>query len=103
MSCEFPQSSRTVLCEIIQLSKAITRVAQDSLRKCSWVSTKCANCFGFGWLSVSQSLTGDDTWVSSAIAENNGQSKQLLQFPESVFWDRKGALVVEFMQNGLVV
>jgi hypothetical protein len=66
-------------------------------------------------------VTGDETWVSFFSAETKEQSKQWMhahspnkpkKFKQTlsarnlmtaVFWDRKGVLMVEFMQQGTTI
>jgi hypothetical protein len=66
-------------------------------------------------------VTGDETWVSFVNVESKEQSKQWMHIyssnkpkkfkqtlfarnlTETVFWDRKGVMMVEFIQQGATV
>jgi hypothetical protein len=88
------------------------------------------NGFGFEFLGqyhkggdefLNHNVTGDETWVSFLNVETKQQSKQWMhtyspnkpkKFTETLFarklmatvsWDRKGVLMVEFMQHGTII
>jgi hypothetical protein len=102
---------------------------QDGFQKCSQVRIKCRDGFSFDFDFLEQyhkdcdefpnhivRVTGDETWVSFVNGESKGQSRQwmhthspnkLRKFKQksarkltaTVFLDKKGVLMVEFMQQ----
>jgi hypothetical protein len=55
-------------------------------------------------------VTGDETWVSFVNGETKEQSRRktfkhtsVRKLMTYVFWDRKGVLMVEFMQQGTTI
>jgi hypothetical protein len=65
-------------------------------------------------ITTSYELTDDETWISFMNVETKEQPKQWMHTysPKSlstrklmatVFWDRKGVLQVEFMQEGTII
>jgi hypothetical protein len=62
---------------------------------------------GDEFLSHIVRLADDETWVSFVNVETKEQSKKWMhthcrparKLKETVFWDRKGVLMVEFMQD----
>jgi hypothetical protein len=91
------------------------------------------NGFGFNFLQLYHKdwddflihilrITGDESWVSSVNAESKEQSKQWMRthspnrqnifnkrclsarkLMATVFWERNGVLIVEFMQEGTTI
>jgi acyl-CoA thioesterase len=75
---------------------------------------------GDEFLNHTVQVTGDKTWTSFVNVETKEQSKQWINYTftrqaekfkqtfarklmAAVFWDRKGVLMVEFMQQGITV
>jgi histone-lysine N-methyltransferase SETMAR len=130
LSSEFPQISRTVLYEIVAVqlnfrklcSRWVPKMLSDEHKE-----KRLASALTFltryneeGDESLSRIVTGDETWVSHVTPESKRQSmewrhttspgKQKFKVTISarkimctVFWDRHGVILVEFMPKGTTI
>lgn len=131
LSCEFPQISRTVLHEIVSKSlgyhkfcarwvpKRLTDVHR--MQRMGSALTFLQRYHDEGNDFLDKIVTGDETWVRFVNVETKEQSKQWMhthspnkpkKFKQSysdkklmatVFWDRKGMLLTEFMEPGTTI
>jgi hypothetical protein len=129
-SCEFPQVSCTVSYEIIKIRlgyhhkfcarwvpKMLTGVHKTQRMALAFFERYHKD--GDEFLNHIVRVTGDETWVSFVSVETKEQSKQWMhthhqtnrkrlnkcclparKLMASVVWDRKGVLMVDFMQHG---
>lgn len=130
LSNEFPDVSRSVLYNIVSehikfrklcsrwVPKLLTEDHKNQRFECATKFLTRYDEEGDGFLS--QIITGDETWISHITPESKQQSmewrhtqspvrvkaKQTLsqrKIMASVFWDRHGVLLVDFMQRGTTI
>jgi hypothetical protein len=129
VSCELPQISRILVYEIMT-HKFCARCVPKMLKGAQKTQrmTTAFTCLqryykdGDEFLSHVVRITGDETWVSFVNVETKEESKQWMhthspnkprilnerclparKLMATVFWDRKGVLMVEFMQKGTTI
>ncbi|KAJ4448973.1 hypothetical protein ANN_00365 [Periplaneta americana] len=106
LSSHFPQISRSLLHEIVTKHLLLKKV--------------CARYHDDGDEFLDRIVTGDETWISHFTPETKQQSmhwrhsgsaartkfKQTLSVQKvmcTVFWDRKGILLIDFLPRGVVI
>jgi hypothetical protein len=133
LSCEFPQISHTLLYEIITVRlgyhkicarwapKMLTGAHKTQRMASALTLLERYHKHGSEFLNHIIRVKDDETWVSFVNVETKEQSKNSMhthsqnkakKFEETlsarklmaaVFWDRKGVLMVEFMQHGTTI
>jgi len=130
LSLHFPQISRTLLCDIVSSHLGYRKVCAGWVPKMLTEEHKkrhvaCALTFLMRYhkeedCMLSHIVTGDETWVSYITPESKQQSlhwehtgwPKRKKFKQTfstwkivctIFWDRQGVLLVEFLPQGTTI